>query len=412
MLEEKLTLEMLDSLDEIQEIRDLLGVADAFRTWLPKAVDEPTTAPARDSLGNRGQIDWFIGIIKGSDSLCRYYTGEISFTTLEATFKWVDCCGAFSAMRVGSQDRAKLDGQSRKKTRGRPTILTPFEQFVFWICTFRRFKDDMLHICNLFGCGEDTGRNYYQLYCNAIHWFARFMMPEPTHEQYVRDTSAETRGLLGLNPNQGAVVGDCTERFINNTGSDALHAAFYSQYKSTTTLKICVRTTGGSYIAPAVVPYCGACSDNAIHTLLQVAKKLPRKADGDTQLVYNYDRGLTDTLSFMQEGIPVHTSDKKQTGQRVFSEGSADRSRNTAVSRIHVERNMAELRQYMAFGSKISLNQVSLAVCEAECARFLVNLKPALHNWVQVTQTAAEGGGAVIPEARTSSQDDYSRFYL
>jgi hypothetical protein len=409
-LETKLSAEVIGAVSEIEEVRSLLEVADMFKELLPDPSVGPGKVPTSDSLGDRGQIDWFMGLLKGSDTLCRYYTGEISYTNLVGIFEWIDCDDAFSGLRVASQDRASTSAQKAKKKAGRPGVLTPLEQFVFWICTFRRFKDDMVHVCNLFGIGEATGRNYYELYSNAIHWFSKYMMPEPTHEQYVKDTSAETRGLLDLEPDQGVVIGDCTERFIHNTGSDALHTAFFSQYKDTTTLKLKVHTTGGSYVCPGVKPCCGGCSDNAQHLLLQVAKRLPRLPDGDTRLVYNYDRGLTDTLSFMEVGVPVHSSDKKQTNQMVFSKDSADRSRNTAVSRIHVERNMKELREYRGFSSKITLVQVALAECEAECARFLVNLKPNLHNWVQVS-LAAEGGGSAIPIPRTSGEEDTSCFF-
>jgi hypothetical protein len=409
-LEKKLSAGVVEAVGEIAEVQSLLEVSEMFRELLPDPSVGPGKAPASNSLGDRGQVDWFMGMLQESDTLCRYYTGEISFKNLVGIFEWIDCCGAFSELRVGSQDRTSTGGQKTKSKAGRPAVLTPLEQFVFWISAFRRFKDDMVHACNLFGIGQTTGRTYYELYSNAIHWFSKYMMPEPTHEQYVKDTSAETRGLLGLEADQGVVIGDCTERFIHNTSSDALHAAFFSQYKDSTTLKLKVHTTGGSYIAPGITPYCGGCSDNAIHTLLQVAKRLPRLPSGDTRLVYNYDRGLTDTLSFMEVGVPVHSSDKKQTNQKVFSKDSADRSRNTAVSRIHVERNMKELREYRGFSSKIKLVQVSLAVCEAECARFLVNLKPNLHNWVQVS-LSAEGGGSAIPIPRTSGEEDTSCFF-
>lgn len=76
---------------------------------------------------------------------------------------------------------------------------------------------------------------------------------------------------------------------------------------------------------------------------------------------------------------------------------------------------MREMRTYDGFGSHIALNQVGLAALETECARFLVNLKPEIHNWTEpsVTGPVIKGTAAASAEVRrttASSAADYAEY--
>lgn len=336
-----------------------------------------------------GVAEWFIDLLRTKPDCCLYYTGEVCFAAVEDLLLFLDCDKAFSNMRlvvhVSDVDDGSA-GQSRHICShggrvGAPPKLPLLHAWVLTLCVFRRFKSHIAHAARLFGVHRNTAERYYTTWVVAVDHLARYIMPVPTHEQLVAATSSKARALLGLKAEQGVVIGDATEPFVHDTPDRALHCAFYSQYKDHTTVKLLAKSDAASYLLPFEPLVPGACSDNKQHNVFAVAEGLPRKADGGTDLVYNFDRGLTDFTEFQRHGVQVHTSDVKARGQMAFDGERGKRGQSSAQSRIHIERNMKELREYAGFGDLIDLTQVDVRESECGFARFLCNLKPRLHNW-------------------------------
>ena len=256
----------------------------------------------------------------------------------------------------------------------------------------------------MFGVGYKTCMRTYALHCVAVSRFSKVMMPVPTYAECFADTPTLSRALLKIGKEDAVIVGDCTERRILDTKNNDLHNAFRSQYKAAQTVKALVRTTGSSYITAVEQLGAGAISDDNIHNLFDVAGKL-KAMSPDGLVVYNYDRGLVDMTAFLRHGIRVIQAETKAPNQRVFSEESAAKSRQTSSSRIHVERNMEELRGYVAFGSTIPLAQIDLADAELECGRWLCNLKPRLHNWTERSRDGGTGSTISAPPTQDTAAD-------
>ena len=378
---------------------DLNALIAAVAEVIPHHFAPPAHLGANAST-SFDQRSWLMSLMRENPAVCRYYTGEVTFSIVEATFEFIDCDGAFSTMVLQpSTNSATAEGSIRKSNAGAPAALSPFNQWVFWLVAFRRMRDVMPHHCRMFGISEATGYRYYAGWSCAVAHLSLCVMPEPTYEQYLSDTPAKTKELLGLEPGEAVEVGDATERFINDTKDRPMHSAIRSSYKQHETIKLNVRSTGSTYIT-GVDKWCpGAITDNKQHALFDVAGRQAavvqaakdRGVDG-AKLAYNYDRGISDLDPFLQNGIRVVQAEKKRNKQMVFSAESAALSRDTAKSRIHIERGMREFKEYAGFGSVISMSQVDVADAEAECARFLVNLKPRLHNWTDLTYRSASGG--------------------
>ena len=342
----------------------------------------------------------FLAMLKARPALCLYYTGEISWAAITGLFSWMNADGAFEELRIVADASAGGEGQAPRKRAGRAKAGTPLEQFVFWLCVFRRFKSHMQHAGLLFDVSESTAHRWYGAWCNSIARFSAAMFPPEllTHEKMVQATSATTIDRLKMTKGEGVILGDCTERWVDDCKSRATHKAFFSEYKHHPTTMQLVLADGSSYIWHIVEPYCGASTDNAILELACVPDKMPRRPDGTTGAVLNFDRGLTNDTPFLRKGVRVVTGDSKREGQMAYEGNKMDDSRASATSRIHIERIMLELNSYAGFKDQIGLESVDLGVSECECARFLVNLKPRNHNWTETSHTEDEdaaAGGAV-----------------
>ena len=86
-------------------------------------------------------------------------------------------------------------------------------------------------------------------------------------------------------------------------------------------------------------------------------------------------------------------------------------TQGSARSRIHIERNMRELRTYRAFSEVISLKEMDVHDCVVEVARFLCNLKPRLHDWTDrsfgaMPVAARQLNGDAASEAKDKKEDE------
>jgi len=203
---------------------------------------------------------------------CAYYTGFSSFEELHATFLWINAAGAFDNLRmyrVGvSGDDDEVVGPRRNRV-----LSTPLDEFIFWLCCFRRFRGYGLLRCagDLFGLRYKATLRFYTTWTIAMGKFFRGQFHPATRAQAQSCVNPSAMKNLNLNPDkQCAYIGDCTERGVADPSDGALHSALFSSYKGRTTVKYLVVTTLSTYIS--FVPPCanGACSDNGLHVVSNV----------------------------------------------------------------------------------------------------------------------------------------------
>ena len=202
----------------------------------------------------------FLEMLRTNPTLCLYYTGEVGWSAIEGLFEWMNADGAFDSIRMVADPEGDSTGQLPRVRPGRKKAGTPLEQFVFWLCVFRRFKSHMQHAGALFDVSEATAHRWYRAWTNSVARFSRAMFPPEllTHEKMVQATSATTLDRLKMKKGEGVILGDCTERWVDDVKSRAVHKTFYSEYKNHPTVMNLVLADGSSYIWWTVEPFCGA----------------------------------------------------------------------------------------------------------------------------------------------------------
>jgi hypothetical protein len=215
----------------------------------------------------------------GDPNKCQYYLGEPAEEVVDAYVELLEAAG-FGRMRryrtVTGADFSQA-GQKPRDARGRKTTLNLKEQFVAWLMTFRRFRRNMPHVADLFGVVTSTIEENYDTWTIAMGIFGGYMNPMPTGVQLAAMTPARITGKLRLVDGSAVVMGDCTERWLDDPGTKkpAERNALHSKYKKHTTGKILTYCTGSTYLAYASPVMCGGITDTQGHALTGLASRLP-----------------------------------------------------------------------------------------------------------------------------------------
>ena len=179
----------------------------------------------------------FWDLISSDKGECYFYTGE-TMLSLKALWDWLDADKAFSQKRQYNAKRDPTKDVSESK-RGATTKLTAFQQLVFTLVCFRRLRGRGLRgvACDLFNVSVRLGRQYYATNIICLGQFYLYQLPPLTRSQVARDVPSKTMAALNLPAGTALYMGDCTERFCEDSTDGAIHAALFSQYKDHTTLK-------------------------------------------------------------------------------------------------------------------------------------------------------------------------------
>jgi len=227
----------------------------------------PTTAMRLNSPGGLTTKTVSFDImdaIKTNEESCRYYTSIDGWAELVLLWQYLDADKAFSTLTIDPRGPTASEIAPYRIQR---RSLTPFEQFLFALVSFTRFRGrgQLFHCAQLFGLHPRTGHRYYEAWVLALGRFFEGQQHPATRAQSAAVVPKRSKGNLGLSGNTAGFIGDCTERWVDDPSDGALHSALYSQYKSHTTLKYLVITTLDSYQSLIPRPVCGGCTDNGCH---------------------------------------------------------------------------------------------------------------------------------------------------
>ena len=409
---------------ERQTTRDMRGLMgeDAFEMF-PQAAEKVSKRLREAEAEQRGAVNissttceapkwtkrdengvaWFsvLSAIKASPANCQYYTGEPSYHVLIKLLEYMNAGGAMSQLTTVRNDRDQDDGTRAFAPRcprpGAPAKEPRLiERFVMFMICLRRFRSDPEHVGNMFGVSGTTVRRNYCTWVLAWAYFFRHQQPMPSAAQVARVTPAQVRARIGLDPHSAFLYGDCTERFTQDSGDKAVHAALFSEYKNHTTAKVLTILVGNTYMCHISEAYCGGITDTALHICDGIADLLPvferqhlSRPDGSNcsthaRTVYVYDRGLTSVTALERKNIRCLTPPSADVQkQKQFSSTSGQFGKAVATIRIHVERVNRQLREYAAFQALLPADQFDLASAENAVCRGLINLKPEAHCHVQ-----------------------------
>jgi hypothetical protein len=165
---------------------------------------------------------------------------------------------------------------------------------------------------------------------------------------------------------------------MENPRQPDIHGLVYSEYKSTTTLKHNGVAAGNGYLCELTRGYPGSTSDNKIHEVNPIGRRLA--GDRTLPVVYLYDKGFTQLFNVEKYGVLVMTPRAKERFQLYFDD-DAEQNKSVAKNRVNIEVIFGNCRTYAAFSRRIDLAAIDIADLEAEAVRCEVNMWPPMHEW-------------------------------
>lgn len=244
---------------------------------------------------------------------------------------------------------------------------------------FRQFRGHIKYVAMMWNIHENTCRRIYRAWVVGMAFLFQTHQPAAPPSVIQSLTPPRTTSALNLKPDQGVVLGDASERRCPDASDRAIHGAFHSEYKGTTTLKYLLLVLMNGYLHWMGDCFPGAATDNLVHYVQNVCKLVP------SGMAYVYDRGISASSMFDEECVTVVVPGKAQKRQRVFSSKSMEKSRNVATERILVERVFEKVREYAGFDAPASVGMLDVAGAEAQAIRGLVNFKRAPSNWADTS---------------------------
>ena len=321
----------------------------------------------------------FLEHLEDVPARCKSFTGEESMLLVRLLFDYINARGALDELTwwrsqsAEKQEKGKGDG-------GRQRELSSFESFVLFLCKLHA-GSTTVDLCTNFGVSEVTVQRTFITMLKAVHAILSAHFKYPSLENARRATPTQTRIDLQLDEKVAVFIGDATERAVENPHNTDFHCLVYSQYKSRTTLKHNVVITGNGYMCEISRGYPGSTSDNALHEHDDIAARMAATgACGAYNIVYLYDKGLTQFLPLEQSGIRVITPWFKESEQTYFDEQSAH-NQGVAKTRTLIEINMGNCRTYAAFDELTRLSSIDLSDLIADTVRCLVNFWAPQHAW-------------------------------
>ena len=255
------------------------------------------------------------------------------------------------------EESAQSDGSDSDSDSGteRNHTLTVEDEFLLVLMKLRLGLTN-LDLAIRFRVSEATVSNIFITWLNFLYIRLGTLKVWP-HRRVILDNMP--KNFKEDYPNNIIII-DCTELKIQCPSSLVLQSQSYSNYKSTNTLKslVGVDPKGGFMFVSQL--YTGSISDKQIVTrsgfleLLSSKKEVTEVEDGDSIMA---DKGFDieeDLKNIgLQLNIPPFLKEKPQ-----FNENEVIRTQTIAKHRIHVERAIGKVRNFLIFNTRIPISSL------------------------------------------------------
>ena len=144
------------------------------------------------------------------------------------------------------------------------------------------------------------------------------------------------------------VVLDCTEVSVENSRCAKCRNQTYSHYKGTNTLKVLIGVSPGGLITHVSVPWAGRSSDKVIFEQSRIVECLEPYVDA-----VMVDKGFHIEQELESHGIEMYRPPFLRNKSK-FSRHEAELTAEIAAARVHVERVIGRMKNFMILNSKLS----------------------------------------------------------
>jgi hypothetical protein len=330
-----------------------------------KAEEELKVLKSNDSGPSRSRCRLTIEEVRESDDLVLLHTGLPSVHVFDWLYKEIKDTCMFLSYWNGQSKETSNKKATDKKRRGRERALKKEEELLIALMKLKLNLNEQ-YVAFLFGVSDST-------VSRVISTWIPFLAKEL--QGLIHWPNAEELSLCYPDcfkrwENVVAII-DCFEIPTEKPSHVEANSQIFSSYKNRPTVKFLLACTPGgsvSFISPAAG---GNMSDVQIFRACNLADKF--KA-GEACMA---DKGFLIKGDLAERGVRLIIPPFVRKGKQ-FTNAKNKQNKAIAHSRIHVERVIGRVRDYMVLNSVIPLNQLDLIGPMAIVCCALTNLKESV----------------------------------
>lgn len=288
--------------------------------------------------------------IKTDDSLLTFYTRFPNVQTMMALYEYLNpgVNGKNIKYWLSGQEDSQKAAVGNLVKQGRPRTLLPLEEFFLAMCRLRQGFAEV-HLAHLFKVSQSTVSRIFISWINFMYlklgqiniWPSRKAVDDSTPEAF-KEKYPSTR-----------VINNCTEVCCQLLSSLLLNSELFSSYKSHTTLKGLIGISPKGSITFIGQLCTGSISDKEIVERSGFLK-LPFE-NGDCVMA---DKGFT-----IEDVLPLGVTLNIPPFLGMSDQMSAEdviKTQEIASLRIHVERSINKVKNFLIFEGVMPLSQFGI----------------------------------------------------
>ena len=311
-----------------------------------------------------------------TDGDISFYTGLSSYATFMAIFQFLnpgdDCENIRPRSSVTDVPEDFYDSDSddegnfQPTKRGRPRKLKPLDEFFIVLCRLRRGFSEK-HLAHLYGVAQSTISRIFIPWINYMYLKFGQICIWPSKEVVQATMPADFKEKF---PTTRVII-DCTEVRCEMPSSLLLNSELFSSYKNHVTLKGLVGIAPSGAITFISQLYTGSISDREIVTRSGFLSQAFE--NGDTVMA---DKGFT-IEDILPLGVKLNIPPFLGANAQMSAE-DVIRTQQIAGLRIHVERAINKIKNFLVWKGEIPLSLFSVVNQMWSVCAFLCNAQDPL----------------------------------
>ena len=311
-----------------------------------------------------------------TDGDISFYTGLSSYATFMAIFQFLnpgdDCENIRPRSSVTDVPEDFYDSDSddegnfQPTKRGRPRKLKPLDEFFIVLCRLRRGFSEK-HLAHLYGVAQSTISRIFIPWINYMYLKFGQICIWPSKEVVQATMPADFKEKF---PTTRVII-DCTEVRCEMPSSLLLNSELFSSYKNHVTLKGLVGIAPSGAITFISQLYTGSMSDREIVTRSGFLSQAFE--NGDTVMA---DKGFT-IEDILPLGVKLNIPPFLGANAQMSAE-DVIRTQQIAGLRIHVERAINKIKNFLVWKGEIPLSLFSVVNQMWSVCAFLCNAQDPL----------------------------------